>query len=113
MQVHVTFKNIDSKESLKERATEKSEKFKNFLKSPVNVQFIFQEDKVDSLVELVVTGEGQRYVSNVRAGDFYSGIDESVDKVITQLKKHKEKQKNHKGFKKASETMTEESEDEE
>jgi len=49
-----------------------------------------------------VTGDGAHLSSSVKSNDYFSAIDESIDKMVTQLKKHKDKTKIKKGASKPS-----------
>jgi putative sigma-54 modulation protein len=100
MQVKVTFRNSDPMNEVREHAEEKIEKITKFMRSPVQVNFILSKDKLDHVSELTVSGDGAHLTSSVSAGDYFAAIDESIDKMVTQLKKHKEKMKDRKGMKK-------------
>ena len=100
MQLKVTFKNTDVKDDVRQHAEEKLEKITKFMQSPVQVNFIFHKDKLEHTAELTVSGDGAHLTAYVSAGDFFSAIDDSIDKMVTQLKKHKEKMKDRKGSKK-------------
>ena len=91
MQVKVTFKNVEPREEVKRHAEDKIDKINKFVKAPVTVNFIFTKDKIDHVTELNVSEGGAHYTSSVSGSDFFSSIDESVDKVVTQIKKHKDK----------------------
>jgi len=107
MQVKVTFRNTDVKEDVKQRAEEKALKIKKFMMSPIQVSFILSQDKLKHFAELTVTGDGAHLTSSVSANDYFEAIDQSIDKVIVQLKKYKDKIKTKKGGKKASEIVSE------
>ncbi len=91
MQIKVTFKNVEPRAEVKQHAEEKLDKITKFIKTPINVNFIFSKDKLDHVAELNVNADGVYYTSSVSSGDFFSAIDEGVDKVVTQIKKHKDK----------------------
>lgn len=97
MQVKVTFRNTDPNEGVKKRAEEKSEKIKKLMLSPIQVSFIFSKDKLNHFSELTVTGDGAHLSASVKSTDFFTAIDDSIDKMLTQLKKHKDKTKIKKG----------------
>ena len=91
MQVKVTFRNTDSNDGVKDRAEEKADKIKKLMHSPIQVSFIFSKDKLNHFSELTVTGDGVHLSSSVKSTDFFSAIDDSVDKMVSQLRKHKDK----------------------
>ena len=107
MQVKVTFRNTDVKDDVKKRAEEKVLKIKKFMMSPIQVSFVLSQDKLNHFAELTVIGDGAHLTSSVIAKDYFAAIDDSIDKIIVQLKKYKDKIKTKKGAKKASEVAGE------
>lgn len=105
MQVNVTFKNVETNEEIKTRAIEKASKIKKFIKSPIHVSFVFSKDNLTHTAELIVVGEGHHLTSYVGSADYFSAIDECVDKMLVQLKKQKDKIKKKKGGIKTSVAM--------
>ena len=101
MQVNFTFKNVESSEELKDRALEKSEKIKKYMRTPIHVDFIFYHDKLGHCVEINVSGDGHNYSANADAKEYFSAIDDAMDKMLVQLKKHKDKVTYKKGSKRA------------
>jgi ribosomal subunit interface protein len=95
MQVSVSFKNSAVLEDVKSRAEEKAFKIKKFMKTPIRVNFVLYKDNLDHTSELSVIGDGSNFNSSVTSTDYLSAIDDSINKVVTQIKKHKEK-KQHK-----------------
>jgi putative sigma-54 modulation protein len=91
MQVNVSFKNSDVIDNIRSRAEEKALKIKKFMKSPIRVEFVFSKDNLSHVSELSVSGDGAKFNSSVTSNDYLSAIDESVNKVVSQIKKHKEK----------------------
>ena len=108
MQVKVTFRNTDVKDDVRKRAEEKVLKIKKFMTTPIQVSFIFSQDKLKHFAELTVTGDGAHLTSSVSASDYFAAIDDSVEKIIIQLKKYKDKMHTKKGGKKASDIVGEE-----
>ena len=102
MQVKVTFRNTDSRDEVREHAEEKAEKIKKLMRSPIQVSFTLTKDKIKHFSELTVTGDGTHLSASVSATDYFSAIDDSIDKMVTQLRKHKEKMSSKKGGKKVS-----------
>ena len=100
MQVKVTFRNSEPREDIKQHAEDRIEKIKKFMQTPIQVGFILSQDKLHHMSELTVSGEGAHLSSSVSAGDYFTAIDESIEKMLIQLKKHKEKMKDRKGSKK-------------
>ena len=97
MQVKVTFRNTEPNEGVKQRAEEKADKIKKLMHSPIQVSFVFTKDKLNHFSELTVTGDGAHLSSSVKSTDYFTAIDDSVDKMVTQLRKHKDKTQIKKG----------------
>ncbi|MFH1223806.1 MAG: ribosome-associated translation inhibitor RaiA [Pseudomonadota bacterium] len=97
-----TFRNTDVRSEVKEHAEDKAEKITKLMRSPIQVSFIFSKDKIKHFCELTVTGDGMHVSASMSSGDYFSAIDDTIDKIMTQLRKHKEKSKSKKGGKKAS-----------
>ena len=106
MEVTVSFKNVNASDKIRERASEQTEKLSKFIKGPVHLHFICSQDKLDNKVELTLSGDGLNLSAHDTAENFFSAIDTCVDKMVTQLKKHKEKVTHRKGSKKAGEAFT-------
>jgi putative sigma-54 modulation protein len=102
MQVNVTFKHVESNSEVRQRAEEKAQKIRKFLRTPINVNFVFSQDKLDHIAELTVSGDGAHLVASVGGDDYFSAIDDCMDKMLIQLKKYKEKNKQKKGNVKVS-----------
>lgn len=105
MQVNVTFKNTDVNVEVKKRANEKASKIKKFIKSPIQVAFIFSKDSLYHTLELLVSGQGNNLSAYSKTEDYFTAIDECINKMLVQLKKQKEKNKIKKGRIKTSIAM--------
>ena len=100
MQVSFTFRNFEATDDVKTRATEKAEKIKKYMKSPIQVHFIFNQDKPGVGLEINASGDHCYFSASVTSKETFAAIDEGMDKIISQLKRHKEKISHKKGIKK-------------
>lgn len=94
MRTRVTFRHLKSRPDLQEAALEalkKFEKFSDFITS-ADVEFI-----VDSVnkVQFTLNVQGGTLVVEDSSEDFMKSLHSAADKMIRQLKKHKEKMTNH------------------
>ena len=115
MQISVTFRNVDPSEHLKQYAENRLVRFKKYLDEPVEIHLVLSIQKFRHMADVTVTAEGVKIKAQEETGDLYSAIDLIVDKLEKQIKRHKEKPKDHKGEnkgkgKKTAQTATEEPE---
>jgi len=96
METSFTFRNLESTEGLKDHTTQKLSKAKKYLLKPIAAHVIFSLDKFRQRCEITLVDSGQEYVGSETSPDMYQSIDRAVEKLIRQLKKHKERVKTHK-----------------
>lgn len=97
MDTHFTFRHLDPTDALKDHAMVKMEKLDNYLIKPTSVKVTFSMDKSRHHCEIAIVDTGKEYIGSESTQDMYLSIDRVVEKLVSQLKKHKEKVKNHKG----------------
>ena len=95
MEIIVSFKHLDVVESVKERAEKKTEKIKKFIKDITNINYTFSKDKLNHILEIVANAKGSQFIATAETSDYNLAIDECVDKIISQVKKHKDKSKSN------------------
>jgi ribosomal subunit interface protein len=98
MQYHFSFKHMESSESLERYAESKlNEKISKFVTKPIEAHIFFSVTKHVHQAHLhLKAGDGFTTDVECECGDMYATIDLMADKLESQLKKHKEKLKNHK-----------------
>lgn len=90
MQVHFTFRNVESSEAVKGYATEKIAKMQKYLRSPLEADVILSTERHLHCVELSVRADGERYAGKVESEDMYASIDLVIDKVDRQVRDSKD-----------------------
>ena len=95
MQTSVTFKNIDPSDQLKDYVTSKLDRKDKLLDNPAEAQVVLSVEKIRHYTEIRLKGDRLNIVCREKASDMYSSIDLALDKLEKQLKKQKEKIKNH------------------
>ncbi len=95
MQTTVTFKQIDPSESLKAYVQKKLDKFDRMLDSPGEAHVVLSVEKIRHIAELTLTCDRMNIHAKEASENMYSSIDTLVDKVRAQIKKNKEKVKQH------------------
>jgi putative sigma-54 modulation protein len=112
--VSVVIRHGDISEDLKKYAEEKARKLVKFYDRIQAIEILFQGEKENRSVEIIVSAEPNRltFVAHETSADLAACVDLALDKIGRQLKRHKEKQRNHKGLEKAPEVQPTASEEE-
>jgi len=97
MQTTFTFRNMNASDALKTHALEKLTKLGKYLIKPIQTHVIFNVEKFNHVVEVTLTENGIQYISHEKSKDMYTSVDKAVSKLERQLKKYKERLKEHKG----------------
>lgn len=95
MKIHIKFKQMDATESIKTQVNEKSERLRKFVSDEAELHWILFVDADVHVAELRVQGPHMDYFAQAKTPDLYQSIDNVVDKVEKQLRKHKEIVKDH------------------
>lgn len=96
MHVNVTFRHMDSSEPLRQYAVEKTERLSKYLLDPVEVHWVLSVEKIRHIADATVVANGVTMKAHEDTQDMYSAIDMTLDKLEKQMRKHKEKVKDHK-----------------
>ncbi len=96
MQVMTTFRHMEQSEALKAYAEEKLERVTKYIDEPITAQVYFSVEKIRHIVEIVITGRGITTKASEATSDMYAAVDMVLDKIERQLKRYKEKLKDHK-----------------
>ncbi len=95
MQTSVTFKKIDSSDSLKAYAQKKLDRFDKMLDNPGEAHLVLSVQKIRHIAELTLTCDRLNIHAKEESENMYASIDTLMDKVKAQINKHKEKIKRH------------------
>ena len=97
MQIAVTFRHMDTSEALRAYVEEKLARVKKYIEEPIDAQVALSvEKKIRHKAEVAITAKGITIKGSEETNDMYAAIDAMVDKIERQLKRYKEKIKNHK-----------------
>ena len=96
MHVTVTFRHMDSSEPLRKYAEEKSERLSKYLFEPIEIHWSLSVEKIRHNADANITANGVSIKAQESTQDMYSAIDAVLDKLEKQVRKHKEKLKDHK-----------------
>jgi len=106
MKVSVTFRNGEGENWQKDYAQEKIQKLKKYLDSPAEAHVIISLEKFRNTVEINVSSAGGSIHAKEEGKDLRTVFDKCLDKVEKQIKKQKEKIREHqpKSIRKGQET---------
>ncbi|MBF0492311.1 MAG: ribosome-associated translation inhibitor RaiA [Deltaproteobacteria bacterium] len=99
MQIHVTFRHLETSEALRDHADKKMEKFKKYLHEPIEVHLVFSvQKKIHQVAEVTIKAKHFHFHGIEESEDMYTSIDKLASKVERHLVKHKEKVKDHRAL---------------
>ncbi len=88
MDITVTFRHTEPIESLKSYAEEKLSKINKYLDSPVEAHVVLSVEKFRHQADVTLGINGTRIKGVEETGDMYSAIDQVMDKIEKQVKRH-------------------------
>lgn len=92
MNIKITGRSDAVTAGMKKRAAEKVAKVMKFYDRITWVDVILDADRQRNIVEVSAgLNRGTTLVGKAESGDMYTAIDQSVDKISRQIRKHKEK----------------------
>ncbi len=95
MQTAVTFKNLDSSENLKSYVCNKLDRFDRFLDNPAEASVVLAVEKFRHQAEINISGDRLNINGKEETDNMYSAIDMVLDKLEKQIKKSKQKTREH------------------
>jgi putative sigma-54 modulation protein len=99
MQCNITFRQLDATESLKEYAAEKVERVKKYLDRAGDAHVVLSLERHLHHADITIHSGAFVLRGREKSEDMYASIDLAMDKIERQLRRYKEKLKNHHGRK--------------
>ena len=97
MQVDFTLKNTRTTgNEIKAFLEDKTAKLEKYFEGRLHAKWVISNEADEHVAHLHVTGNNMDYFGEARDHNIMSSIEEAVDRVETQLRRHKEVLKNHK-----------------
>jgi putative sigma-54 modulation protein len=96
MKISVTFRNGEGENWQKIYAEERIVKLKRYLDMPAEAHIILSTEKFRSFAEINLSANGANVNAKEEAKDMHLAVDGCIDKIEKQLKKQKEKNREHK-----------------
>ncbi len=92
MKISVTFRNTDESEGWqRDYVEEKLKKLKKYIDDPVDARVVLSVEKFRNTAEINLSSNGLSVNSKEEEKDMHMAIDNAVEKIERQLKKHKER----------------------
>jgi len=95
MQVDYVFKSFDSGAEIKTFINDKTAKLEKYFQGKIHAKWTFTQEKINYVAHLHVVGNHIDYFGEASHENLPSSIEEAVERVEKQLKKHKEILKDH------------------
>ncbi len=96
MIISVTFRNGDGEIWQREYIEERLQKLNKYVDYPVEAHIVLSLEKFRNVAEINLAGNGLNINAKEEEKDMHSAIDNAIAKIERQLKKHKEKIREHK-----------------
>lgn len=96
MQIATTFRHMEQSDALKSYAAEKLERVKKYIDEPIAAQVFLTVEKIRHMAEVTLTAKGITIKAAEETNDMYAALDAVIDKIERQLRRYKERLKDHK-----------------
>jgi putative sigma-54 modulation protein len=96
MQISVSFRNVEPSDHLKSYAENRMARFKKYMEEPVEIHLVLSIQKFRHTADVTISADGIKIKAQEETGDLYSAIDMVLDKIEKQMKRHRDKIKEHK-----------------
>tara|TARA_B110000438_G_scaffold35304_1_gene35023 strand:- start:42 stop:335 length:294 start_codon:yes stop_codon:yes gene_type:complete len=97
MQLHISGHHLDITSAIKQHTNEKLSKIKHHFDNVMNVNMILEVQKDVQKAEATIHLSGADLFAKAQSSDMYVSIDQLINKLDSQIIKHKEKLHNHRG----------------
>jgi putative sigma-54 modulation protein len=96
MNTTVTFRNTEAEDWLKEYVDKKLSRLERYIDKPIDASVTLSVEKFRNVAEIKLLAKGVNLNGREEAKEMVLAIDTVIDKVERQIKKYKEKTRNHK-----------------
>ena len=97
MQLNISGHHLDITPALKQHTNQKLSKIKHHFDNVMNVNMILEVQKDVQKAEATIHLSGADLFAKAQSTDMYVSIDQLINKLDSQIIKHKEKLHNHRG----------------
>ncbi len=96
MQISITARHFDLTQALKDRAEGQLEKLSKYGIDLHEAHAVLSVEKYRHKAEITLRGQGVHLTGSAESDDMYTSVDQSVGKLEEQIRRHKEKARDHK-----------------
>ena len=94
--MNITFKNMEATDALRNYASEKlTNCLRKFARKNIEASVVLHVEKHRQIAEITFLADGVNFKDSEESDDMYKSIDNLVDSLTNQLRKHKEKLTSH------------------
>jgi putative sigma-54 modulation protein len=95
MQINISGHHLEITDAIKKYSEEKLAKIKHHFDQVININMILEVEKDAQIAEATIHISGADLFAKAESSDMYVSIDQMVNKLDAQIRKHKEKLNNH------------------
>ncbi len=95
MQTSVTFKNLEPSDRIRSYVSDKLNRFDKYFHNPGEANVVLSVEKFRHIAEVNITGDRLTINGKEETEDMYAAIDMVLDKLDKQIKKNKQKIRDH------------------
>ncbi len=107
MNITITARGYKAPERLKQYVTDKMNKKERLYEGVFDVDVILSYEKLTQIAEVKLHSANKLIIAKEKSDDIFKSIDLVVDNIDRQIKKYKDKQREHKNNKMADSLVTE------
>ncbi len=93
--ISVTGRNVHVTEGMKNHAIDKISKIDRFSNRVIDVTVIMDIQKLDHHVDIILKVDNQKIKATAHSTDMYASIDKAVERLKEQIRRHKERIRDH------------------
>ena len=107
MQVSITFRHMEASDAIRNHIDAKLEHVEKYLIKPIEIHVTLAVEKFRHMAEIILVEQNFQAKAKEITDDMYTSIDQAIDKIEAQVRKHKEKmQEHHKHHKSVQQVTT-------
>ncbi|WP_428087463.1 ribosome hibernation-promoting factor, HPF/YfiA family [Candidatus Thioglobus sp.] len=95
MQLNISGHHLDITDAIRQHSEEKLVKIKHHFDHVININMILEIEKDTQIAEATLHVSGADLFAKAQSDNMYTSIDQMVNKLDAQIRKHKEKQGDH------------------
>lgn len=95
MQVSITFRHMEATDALRSYIDDKISSVEKFLIKPTAVHVILSVQGINQRAEIVLLEQNFKASADESTADMYKAIDLAIEKIESQVKRHKDKLQDH------------------